>query len=79
MKRSLYQLEAFCTYNKNGCTWRGELGELQAHLKKTDHSGESLQPEYALTGYIVGYIVTIFDFVARLPRTQESNSDWLTS
>ena len=47
MKRSFNQLEAFCTYNKDGCTWRGELGQLQAHLNKTDHSGESLQPEYA--------------------------------
>jgi len=45
MKRALNQLEVFCTYSKVGYRWTGELGELQAHLDKTDHSSESLQHE----------------------------------
>jgi len=47
MRRSLHQLEVFCTYRRGGCEWRGELRELQAHIHKTDHSSESLQNEYA--------------------------------
>ena len=47
MRRSLNQLGVYCTYNIDGCNWRGELGELQAHLDKTDHSSELLQYEYA--------------------------------
>jgi len=45
MKRSLSQLEVFCTHRKVGCRWTGELGKLQAHLDETDHSSESLQHE----------------------------------
>ena len=44
MRRSLNQLRIYCTYNIDGCTWRGELGELQAHINESDHSGESITP-----------------------------------
>lgn len=40
MRRSLNQLEVFCTYSKDGCPWRNQLGNLQAHLDETDHSSE---------------------------------------
>jgi len=42
MRRSLNQLGVYCTYSIDGCTWRGELGELQAHLDNTDHSGMNM-------------------------------------
>jgi len=42
MKRSINQLRVFCKYREGGCRWRGELGKLQDHLDKTDHSSESL-------------------------------------
>ena len=41
LKRSLNQLDVFCTHSEAGCRWRGELGELQNHLRKHVHSGES--------------------------------------
>ena len=47
MKCSHNKLDVFCTYCKDGCSWNGELGELQAHLDKTDHSSESIQHECA--------------------------------
>ena len=42
LKRSLNQLQVFCTHRKDGCTWTGELGELDHHLIKVIHSGKSL-------------------------------------
>ena len=58
MRRSLNQLGVYCTYSIDGCKWRGELGELQAHLDNTDHSGESLQYEHASR-----YAVTIYSLL----------------
>ena len=45
LKRSLNQLQVFCTHRKDGCTWTGELGELDHHLIKVIHSGKSSQCE----------------------------------
>ena len=42
LRRSLNQLHVLCTYSKDGCEWRGELGELEHHLSVVTHSGESL-------------------------------------
>ena len=41
LKRSLNQLHVSCTHSKNGCKWRGELGELDHHLSQVIHSGKS--------------------------------------
>ena len=41
LRRSLNQLRVLCTFNKDGCKWTGELGELQHHLNEVNHSGES--------------------------------------
>ena len=41
LKRSIYQLRVFCTHRKGGCTWEGELGELEYHLNKVIHTGKS--------------------------------------
>ena len=32
LKRSLKQLQVYCTHRKDGCQWEGELGELDNHL-----------------------------------------------
>ncbi len=32
LKREINQLKVYCTFHKEGCTWEGELGDLQAHL-----------------------------------------------
>ena len=32
LNRSLKQLQVYCTRRKDGCQWRGELGELNQHL-----------------------------------------------
>jgi len=58
MRHSLNQLGVYCAYGVDGCTWRGELGELQAHLDNTDHFGELLQYEYASR-----YTVTIYSLL----------------
>ena len=42
LKRSICQLPVFCTHRKDGCTWKGELGELEHHLDKVIHTGKSL-------------------------------------
>lgn len=47
MRRSLNQLTVFCTDRRGGCKWRGELGDLQAHISESNHSSESLQQECA--------------------------------
>lgn len=41
LKSYFNQLPVFCTYNIDGCTWRGKLESLQTHLNATDHSRES--------------------------------------
>ena len=41
LKHSLDQLQVWCTYSEDGCKWSGELGELEHHLNKALHSGES--------------------------------------
>ena len=45
LKRSLNQLQVFCAHRKDGCTWTGELGELDHHLIKVIHVGKSFQCE----------------------------------
>ena len=40
LKQSLSQLQVWCTHNKDGCRWSGELGDLEHHLKTGVHSGE---------------------------------------
>ena len=32
LNRSLKQLQVYCTHRKDGCQWRGELGELGQHM-----------------------------------------------
>ena len=34
LNRSLKQLQVYCTHRKDGCQWRGELGELDQHLNE---------------------------------------------
>ena len=46
LKRSLGQLQVFCTHSKDGCKWTGELGDLERHLNKV-HSGESFLFKWA--------------------------------
>ena len=41
LQRSLSQLHVFCKHRKDGCMWKGELGELQPHLNIVIHSGKS--------------------------------------
>ena len=43
LKRSLNQLHVFCTHSRYGCSWRGELGELDHHLNVVIHSSKSFQ------------------------------------
>ena len=45
LKRSLTQLHVLCPHNKNGCTWRGELGDLQHHLSEVVHPRDLVQLE----------------------------------
>ena len=45
LKRSLAQLYVLCIHSKSGCTWRGELRELEHHLSEVVHSGELVQLE----------------------------------
>ena len=33
-KRVLYGRKVYCTHQKDGCEWKGELGQLDAHLNK---------------------------------------------
>ena len=69
MNLSLNSLGVYCTYSIDGCAWRGELRELQAHIDKTDHSGESLQYEhasrYAVTIYLL-FILLIKSLISSL-------------
>ena len=40
LKHSLNQLHVFCTHSKDGCKWKGELGELERHMIEGTHFGE---------------------------------------
>ena len=41
----LDDLQVTCTYNIYGCEWTGKLKELDHHMDKVVHSGESFQHE----------------------------------
>ena len=41
-ERSLKELEVWCSHKKEGCEWRGKLGELEKHLNQ-DPSPENKQ------------------------------------
>ena len=41
LKRSLNQLFVLCKHSKDGCKWRGELGQLEHHLNEVNHTGKS--------------------------------------
>ena len=58
LKRALNQSEVLCTHSKDGCEWTGELGDLQHHLNKVDHSGESFLFKWADHPMVVGEAVT---------------------
>ena len=36
LKRSLNKLQVYCTHSKDGCTWSGELPEIDQHLNKEE-------------------------------------------
>ena len=36
LKRSLNKLHVYCTHSKDGCTWSGELPEIDQHLNKEE-------------------------------------------
>ena len=40
LQRSLYGIRVRCTYQKEGCSWIGELGELTKHLNEDPELGE---------------------------------------
>ena len=74
LKRSISQLPVFCTHrNDGGCTWMGELGELQNHLNKVTHTSRSFH--YENNGLVV-VISSQYDRVACC--MQEENSDLLS-
>ena len=52
LNRSLKQLQVYCTHRKGGCQWRGELGELDHHLKVHVERPVTVFPvELTLTNY----------------------------
>ena len=44
MKQSLSQLYVLCTHSKDGCKWKGELGELEHHMIEVIHPGKFFIP-----------------------------------
>ena len=41
LKRSIYQLRVFCVHRKDAsCPWKGDVWELENHLKEVDHTGK---------------------------------------
>ena len=62
LKRSLNQLRVYCTYRKNGCQWRGELGELDSHL--------NIRKQCPLTVFPVKLMLTNYEEMKR------SNGEW---
>jgi len=63
LNRSLRQLQVYCTHRKDGCQWRGELGELNQHL--------TVRKECLLTVFPVELVMTNFEEMKR------SNGQWL--
>ena len=43
LRQSLIQLHVWCAHHDHGCSWSGELGELERHLNEANHSGEYSQ------------------------------------
>ena len=39
LERYLKEFEVYCTHKRDGCEWRGKLGELEAHLNQTPSPG----------------------------------------
>jgi len=62
LNRSLKQLQVYCTHRKDGCQWRGELGELDRHL--------NVRKECPLTAYRCDITLTNFEEMKR------SNGEW---
>ena len=42
LERSLNDLEAWCSYRKEGCEWRGKLGKLDEHLNRNSSPDNQL-------------------------------------
>ena len=42
LERCLKQLEVWCSYEKDGCEWRGKLGELEVHLNQDPSTEDQL-------------------------------------
>ena len=40
LERSLKELEVWCSYKKDGCEWKGKLGELKLHLNQNSSQAE---------------------------------------
>ena len=43
LKRTLYALKVYCSHQKDGCKWTGELGQLDAHLNEDPEPGKELE------------------------------------
>ena len=57
LKRSLKQLQVYCTHRKAGCQWRGELGEVDHHL--------NVRKECPLTVFPVKLMLTNYEEMKR--------------
>ena len=62
LNRSLKQLQLYCIHRKDGCQWRGELGELDHHL--------SVGNECPLTSFPV--IMSMTNYV----KMRKCNGEW---
>ena len=38
LQRSLYGFQVYCSHKREGCEWKGELGQLDNHLKECEYS-----------------------------------------
>ena len=46
LKRSIYKLRVFCVHRKDAsCPWKGDVWELENHLKEVNHTGKSFHYE----------------------------------
>ena len=43
LQRSLYEFHVWCTHEKEGCQWTGELGKLENHLNESPQHGDQLR------------------------------------
>ena len=43
LKRSLCEFPVWCTHEKEGCQWTGELGELEKHLNESPQLGDRVR------------------------------------